>query len=78
MPDCLRPEREEAYDRQLTGAPWQALLVKLADVYDNYCDSSSDGQRKSFVWKAERAIKCAGAAPELSAAVQILRELVGR
>lgn len=71
-------EREEAYDRQLEHASWQARLVKLADVYDNYCDSSSDDQRKSFVKKAERAIQCAGDAPQLQAAIQIVRELVGR
>ena len=77
--DARLPEeqREEAYNRQLERAPWQARLVKLADVYDNYCDSSSDGQRKNFVWKAERAIKCAGSDPKLQAAVKIVRELVG-
>lgn len=69
-------EREEAYDNQLSKSSWQARLVKLADVYDNYCDSSSDGQRKSFVKKAERAITCAGNAPELQYAVKLLRDLV--
>src|SRR5687768_1806066 len=33
------PEREAAYDRQLSAASWQARLVKLADVYDNFCDT---------------------------------------
>jgi guanosine-3',5'-bis(diphosphate) 3'-pyrophosphohydrolase len=78
--DSRLPEddREEAYDRQLAGASWQARLVKLADVYDNYCDSSNDGQRKNFARKAERAIRCAGDAPQLQAAVRIVRELIGR
>ena len=71
-------DREPAYDRQLEAAPWQARLVKLADVYDNYCDSSSDGQRRDFAAKAERAIKIAGGAAELSKAVKIVRQLVSR
>jgi hypothetical protein len=71
-------DREPAYDRQLKDAPWQARLVKLADVYDNYCDSTSDGQRHDFAAKAERAIQCAGGAPELSQAVKLLQQLVCR
>ncbi len=37
-PRLPEPQREPAYDRQLTKADWRAKLVKLADVYDNTCD----------------------------------------
>jgi guanosine-3',5'-bis(diphosphate) 3'-pyrophosphohydrolase len=71
-------EREAAYDAGLIRASWQARLVKLADVYDNYCDCASEAQRKKFVSKAERAIKCAGDAPELKQAVKLVKELLAR
>ena len=38
--------REEAYDVQLKAAPWQARLVKLADVYDNLVDCLDDRMRE--------------------------------
>jgi guanosine-3',5'-bis(diphosphate) 3'-pyrophosphohydrolase len=78
--DARLPEkdREEAYDRQLAKASWQARLVKLADVYDNFCDARNDQERQKFAVKAERAIRCAGDAPQLQAAVRMVRELVGR
>ena len=69
-------EREEAYDRQLSRASWQARLVKLADVYDNYCDAKGEAERQMLAEKAERAIRCAGDAPELQKAVSILRSLI--
>lgn len=31
-------EREASYDRQLAAAPWEARLIKLADVFDNITD----------------------------------------
>jgi (p)ppGpp synthase/HD superfamily hydrolase len=31
-------EREDEYDARLAKADWRARLIKLADVYDNYCD----------------------------------------
>jgi len=36
------PNREAAYDDQLSKASWQARLVKLADVYDNFYDTRND------------------------------------
>jgi len=30
--------REEEYDARLANSDWRARLIKLADVYDNYCD----------------------------------------
>jgi (p)ppGpp synthase/HD superfamily hydrolase len=71
-------EREAAYDRQLARASWQARLVKLADAYDNFSDSRNDEERRKCAAKAERAIRCAGDAPELQDAIQKLRSLVGR
>jgi (p)ppGpp synthase/HD superfamily hydrolase len=72
----VHDEREAAYDEQLSRSSWQARLVKLADVYDNYCDAANHEQRKKFAVKAERAIQCAGAAAELQGAVKLLKELV--
>ena len=76
--DARLPEeqRERAYDEQLTRASWQARLVKLADTYDNYCDSANKSERAKFADKIRRAIHCAGDAPELQTAVEIVRELI--
>jgi predicted deacylase len=68
--------REAAYDQQLSAAAWQARLVKLADVYDNYSDARNEEERRKFVDKAERAIRCAGTDPRLERAIQKLRERV--
>jgi guanosine-3',5'-bis(diphosphate) 3'-pyrophosphohydrolase len=70
-------EREPAYDRGLAQASWQARLVKLADVYDNFCDARSERERQKFKEKAERAIHCAGDSPQLTRAVEIVRNLIG-
>ena len=70
------PDREEAYDRQLSKASWQARLVKLAHVYDNYCDAKSEAERQRFAEKTKRAIRCAGDTAELQKAVSILRSLI--
>jgi (p)ppGpp synthase/HD superfamily hydrolase len=76
--DARLPEekRESAYDEHLARASWQARLVKLADVYDNFSDSRDDAERKKFAAKARRAIRCAGDAPELARAVQIVQHLI--
>jgi guanosine-3',5'-bis(diphosphate) 3'-pyrophosphohydrolase len=78
--DMRMPEaqREVAYDQQLTQASWQARLVKLADVYDNYSDSLTDAARAKTAEKARRAIACAGDDKRLAAAVEIVRGLIGR
>jgi (p)ppGpp synthase/HD superfamily hydrolase len=34
-------DREAAYHRVLAAAPWQAVVCKLADIYDNSGDSAS-------------------------------------
>lgn len=56
LPDA---EREPAYDRQLADGDWRVKLVKLADVYDNLCDSTPGGQRQRCIDKARRAIHIA-------------------
>src|SRR4051812_21421480 len=60
--DMRRPNelREAEYDRQLTVAPWQARLVKLADVYDNVSDCVDAEMRKKAIEKACRAVALAG------------------
>lgn len=69
-------EREAAYDRQLAAASWQARLVKLADVYDNFCDTPDAAKQKRVAAKARRAIACAGDEPRLQDAVALLRRLI--
>jgi len=77
--DSRLPEeqREAEYDRQLSAASWQARLIKLSDVYDNYCDARNDQERAKYAERAERAIRCAGDAPELAQAVTAVRDLIG-
>lgn len=69
-------DREAAYDRGLSAASWQARAVKLADVYDNFCDAVDDAKRGKLREKAQRAIACAGDAPQLRAAIAIVRRLI--
>ena len=68
--------REDVYYKNLENAPWQAKLVKLADVYDNYCDAISFNMRQSIVTKARRAIQCAGDDTRLKNAVRLVHELL--
>lgn len=74
----VEAEREAAYDRQLAAGPWQAQLVKLADVYDNICDAAPGAARRKTTSKAPRAIACAGNDPRLAEAVRVVQELVDR
>lgn len=57
--NMLLPERqrETDYDRRLARADWRARLVKLADVYDNYCDAASRA-KPNKVSKAKLARRC--------------------
>ncbi len=70
--------REPAYDAQLTEASWQARLVKLADVYDNFCDAQHLKTRQSVRKKAKRAIVCAGDDERLAGAIAIVKQLVAK
>ena len=81
-------EREEEYDARLAMADWRARLIKLADVYDNFCDiknwpASKQGREKAVKAreKCERAL--ALAAPdrgrtEVDRAVRLVRALIAR
>ena len=57
----IEPEREAAYDRQLAAGPWQAKLIKLADVYDNLCDAGDDATRRAQLDRVRRALEIAAA-----------------
>lgn len=70
-------ERERAYDEQLARAPWQARLIKLADVYDNFTDAkASPKQSRKMREKVERALKLAEGEPQLENAASIVRDLL--
>ncbi len=75
--DARLPERDRelAYDAQLRQASWQAKLVKLADVHDNFCDSAGADQTK-ILGKAKRALAIAGDTSQLQAAAAIVRRLI--
>lgn len=75
-PRLPESEREAAYDRQVAAASWQARLVKLADVYDNFCDLVDAGQQGKAAEKARRAIACAGDDPRLRGAIGVLETLL--
>lgn len=55
---AMREEAREAeYDQRLSRAPWQARLVKLADVYDNAIDLTprTRAQLHKSIRRCERA-----------------------
>lgn len=52
----IEPEREKDYDERLAKAPWQARIVKLADVYDNSLDLPRPGMRKKCIARCQRAL----------------------
>jgi guanosine-3',5'-bis(diphosphate) 3'-pyrophosphohydrolase len=72
----IDPAREKAYDRQLAQAPWQARLVKLADVYDNISDSVDNKMRAKAMQKAVRALRIAGNEPQMTVAAREVRLLI--
>lgn len=62
-PTMPEHEREPAYDAGLARAPWQARLVKLADVYDNFHDAIDTwGSEKIPGKNFERASRALGLA----------------
>ncbi len=78
--DMRLPEdqRESAYDQQLARAGWKTHLVKLADVYDNVCDSTPGKMRRKALTKAPRAIAVADQDhPQVATAIRQLEKLVG-
>lgn len=83
----LREDRRERdYDARLADAPWQARLVKLADVYDNACDLAPPMPTAKHVARAERALALterdehpaiASARQRVRAVIDTLREHAG-
>jgi len=74
-PRLVEPRREARYDEQLGAAAWQAKLIKLADVYDNFHDSDAAG-RARIRDKVERALALARGVPECSRAVEIVENML--
>lgn len=73
LPDAVR---EAAYDRQLAEGPWQARLIKLADVYDNFLSAHDERARMKHRSKIDRALAIAGDEPRLARAAAIVRGLI--
>jgi (p)ppGpp synthase/HD superfamily hydrolase len=69
--------REIAYDKQLADGPWQGRLIKLADVYDNYSDTTTEAGRLELAARAKRALSLAENDEQLAGACDALRTLVG-
>ena len=73
-------ERETEYDKQLRKSGWQSVVVKLADVYDNICDSPDDDMIDKALAKADRVIdiaeKGAFLQPHLVQPVTKLKDLI--
>jgi (p)ppGpp synthase/HD superfamily hydrolase len=69
------PIREVAYDNQLADGPWQGRLIKLADVYDNFTDSSAD-KHTTYIEKIERILSLTESDDQLQNASCLLRELM--
>ncbi len=72
----VESEREPAYDTQLADGPWQARLIKLADVYDNLSDTETEAARTKLIGKAQRALQLADGDERLAKACQIVHELI--
>ena len=72
----IEPARERAYDAQLAAGPWQAKLIKLADVYDNYMDCADAASRRHQVTRIRRALKIAGKHPRLTKARAVVEALL--
>lgn len=73
--------RETSYDQQLADASWEARLIKLADVYDNMCDSDTERRLRGAVKKAKRALALVDnegdqCFPAVARATEKVRELV--
>ena len=72
----VESQREPAYDAQLADGPWEARMIKLADVYDNLSDAETEAARTKLVGKAQRALQLADGDERLAKACQIVHELV--
>lgn len=74
--------REAEYDQRLAAADWRPRLVKLADAYDNYCDTAgmSPAMKRRATLRARRAIQLASVDavrhPEVARGILMLRDLI--
>ncbi|MEE2912487.1 MAG: HD domain-containing protein [Planctomycetota bacterium] len=68
--------REIAYDKQLAEGPWQGRLIKIADVYDNFIDTTDQAGRAKLAAKANRALMLATNDKQLIDACNALRTLI--
>lgn len=76
-----KAERESEYDARLAKADWRARLIKLADVYDNYCDAAftETGVQRKHVLHCQRALRLAEPdrnRPEIKRAMSAVRQLL--
>ncbi len=71
----VEPERETEYLQQLAKASWKAKIIKLADAYDNVCDSRTDEMAAKAVGKARLVVDACRRQRELAGAVEHLEEL---
>lgn len=72
----LREEaREEDYDARLAAGPWQARLVKLADVYDNGYDLTKTMRRTRHIERCRRALTLTEADVQRSCFADARREV---
>jgi len=62
----------------LAAGPWQARLIKLADVYDNVSECIDAKMREKAVGKARRAVAIAGDDPRLEAAVRVVEGVISQ
>lgn len=74
----IESKREVDYDERLANGPWQARIVKLADVYDNGLDLPRPGMRRKCIHRCERALKLSqnDDRPAFSAARAAVQELL--
>ncbi len=77
-PRIVEERREILYHDQLAAANWRVKLIKMSDVYDNYCDSrESNRQQQSSAENVKKCIELAGNQSELAVAKQALKDLLG-
>lgn len=67
-------EREESYDRQLAAAPWEARLIKLADVFDNITDVPNAQMMVKAHEKVQRALVLSKNDAHLTDAARLLND----
>jgi len=66
--------REQAYDRQLAEGPWEAKLIKLADVLDNITDAHHTTSGSKVGNRVSRALELVAGDERLAPAAIVLKE----